>query len=397
MASFSPHLLRLACLCALAATLLLPSAAARPVWSAERGYLHHHRGSGLRAAMYPQTFHSTVAFPDSWSLSSPSPGHSFHALQVIPDTVSALEDLFIATGGPAGSWVNSTGWMTSTPACQWFGVTCNAAGNVAQIALVNNGLSGQLTFALSSLYELTQLDLSLNPGLTGTLPPQWMALNLTAINFRGASLSGYVPPSVVCSWSSLQYLDLSNNQLLGPLPSCLGSLPQLLQLSLGENALTGPIPSSYAGLSSLQLFDVAHNQLTGDLEPITGLPNLAAIFVHHNQFSGQNGALPLDLLNSKGLIMLDLSHNLFTSVTCASFEAASATSHNPALVDLILANNSISDSLSDLIPCLATVAPNANWIDLSHNLLTWGGDNLKFLSSYFPYIYKGTPSTNLDC
>src|SRR5438105_854193 len=72
-------------------------------------------------------------------------------------------------------WTNSTGWGTDSDYCtDWFGVNCDASGTVIQLVLSDNGLCGTLLgLPLLSLPRLNTLDLSFNPGISGTLPPQW--------------------------------------------------------------------------------------------------------------------------------------------------------------------------------------------------------------------------------
>ena len=385
----------LVCPCdAAASSMRLPSGAfAHPlVWSDDYdggsgGYLHHYSGSSWIAP--PSRPLNAIFSADSTSSSSP---HSFHTLQVNDAQWAPLIDLFNATGGP--SWSNSLGWTaTSTPVCAQppFGVTCsNATGRVVSIQLVNNGLAGLLPASLSFLTSLTYVDFSLNPGVAGSIPSTWSSLNMTYFNVRGDGMTGALP-TLVCQWQWLQYLDLSDNFLVGALPPCLGGLSQLQQLSVGENSLSGSIPTSFAGLRLLYLLDMSHNALSGSFAPVTGLPTLSAIFLHHNNFAG---ALPLSLLSSRRLIMVDLSHNNLTSIDCSPYEAGTSTNQS-GLVDVILSYNALSDTIADVITCLATLAPNSSWIDLSHNELTWDGSaDLRFSSSFFPFIYKLDVSYN---
>ncbi|KAL6759574.1 hypothetical protein V8C86DRAFT_1786799, partial [Haematococcus lacustris] len=71
--------------------------------------------------------------------------------------------------------------------------------------------------------------------------------------------------SLPSSWSALTNLDalvLRANQLSGPLPPQWSSLANLRTLSLGANRLTGTIPASWqSGMSSLQFLDLSGNQL----------------------------------------------------------------------------------------------------------------------------------------
>eukprot|EP00953_Heterococcus_sp_UTEX-ZZ885_P023158 12743-Heterococcus_DN1.PRE.1 len=113
------------------------------------------------------------------------------------DERAGLVSLYAATGG-AASWIISTGWNTSADVCTWFGISCSA-GIVTTIALANNSLSGNLCDAGPALWQLTEL----------------------------------------------RVLDLSCNNLAGPLPSGLSLLTLLTKLDVSSNQLSTGIPQSW--------------------------------------------------------------------------------------------------------------------------------------------------------
>ena len=61
------------------------------------------------------------------------------------------------------------------------------------------------------------------------------------LNLSGNQLSGPVPAELA-SLTDLRLLQLDDNQLSGPVPAELASLPDLATLRLGDNDLLGPIP-----------------------------------------------------------------------------------------------------------------------------------------------------------
>jgi len=60
-------------------------------------------------------------------------------------------------------------------------------------------------------------------------------------------------------------LSLSNNNLIGTIPTSFGNLSQLTFLSLRNNQLSGNIPSSFSNLSLINDLELGGNQLSGDL------------------------------------------------------------------------------------------------------------------------------------
>ena len=69
-------------------------------------------------------------------------------------------------------------------------------------------------------------------------------------------------PSSIGELVKLEQLDLSHNQLTGPLPSSLGNLTRLESLLLGQNKLAGHLPSSLGNLTRLKQLNLSFNQFT---------------------------------------------------------------------------------------------------------------------------------------
>jgi hypothetical protein len=84
-----------------------------------------------------------------------------------------LLGLFSATDGER--WTKHTGWGTSQPVCEWYGVVCDFVDAdvkrpaVAGLNLAANNLRGQLPASLAKLQYLRSLDVSRNR-LSGDVP-----------------------------------------------------------------------------------------------------------------------------------------------------------------------------------------------------------------------------------
>lgn len=129
---------------------------------------------------------------------------------------SGLEALFNATGGE--QWVNPTGWRdASLDICNWYGVACDSSGqNVTDLSLAGNGLAGNLTEAvgLFGVLSLVSVDLSDNDLVGPVAPGFGLMPNLVVLDLSRNNLS-----SIPAGWgeeaSSLQHLSLQQNNISG--------------------------------------------------------------------------------------------------------------------------------------------------------------------------------------
>ena len=78
---------------------------------------------------------------------------------------TALEALYDATDGD--SWTTKTNWKTNNG--DWHGVTTDTDGNVLELDLSRNKLTGTIPAEVGTLTQLTQLRLN-NNQLSGTIP-----------------------------------------------------------------------------------------------------------------------------------------------------------------------------------------------------------------------------------
>jgi Leucine-rich repeat (LRR) protein len=83
-------------------------------------------------------------------------------------------------------------------------------------------------------------------------------------------------------------IDVSYNNLDGPIPEELGELKSLSGLNLSHNALTGRIPPSLGNLAQLESLDLSSNKLIGEIpmQLADGLIFLAVLNLSFNQLVG---------------------------------------------------------------------------------------------------------------
>ena len=281
-----------------------------------------------------------------------------------PD-VKVLRMLYESTGGD--NWAEADGWLGRPIPGDWKGVTADSLGRVRELDLAGNGLDGELYSSLAELAEAVALRLDANSDLAGRLPLALTRLRLKVFHYDGTGLC--TPPDdafgrwlesipdhegtgVDCeslgdrevlaklyrvtggaSWARntnwlsdapledwygvstdtegrVTGLDLSNNELTGPIPVELGDIESLQYLGLYGNALTGLIPPELGNLANLEYLYLQENALTGPILPELG--DLAKLEYLYLQKNALTGPIPPELGDLAKLEYLSLRENGLT-------------------------------------------------------------------------------------
>lgn len=226
---------------------------------------------------------------------------------------NALMALYNSTDGP--NWSDNTGWSegasgSSCDPCDynggtWYGINC-FNGRVKFLFIDGNGLSGQLPSELQELTNLRGITIE-NDDLSGPIPPSLARVeSLVQIALRNNNLSGGIPQEF--SNSSLEILDLSYNRNLGlsviPIITNLkllyltgigynGAFPNIFDmknlefLELSDNMILGGLPNRIGELTNLKKFEFWNTFSTGPLpESLGELENLNLLLLTGNNFSG---------------------------------------------------------------------------------------------------------------
>ncbi|EPS65629.1 hypothetical protein M569_09144 [Genlisea aurea] len=162
---------------------------------------------------------------------------------------------------------------------------------------------------------------------------------------------------VTCSDQSVVSVSIPRKELLGFLPSSIGSLSQLRHVNLRNNKLFGGLPSDLFNAQGLQSLVLYGNSLSGLLPSEVGnLQYLQTLDLSQNFF---NGSLPESLILCRRLRNLGLSQNNFTGILPDGFGA------NLTLLEkLDLSFNHFSGSIPDDLGYLSNMQGT---MDLSHN------------------------------
>ena len=328
---------------------------------------------------------------------------------------TALIALYDATDG--ADWKINDGWLGDGALDRWLRVTTDENGQVTDLDLSANQLSGEIPAELGNLSRLELLYISDN-NLTGALPQSLTGISgLESFHFhnnsglcapidetfqawlrhiaeiRGSSCApedsledrevlvklydaldgenwtnntNWLTEGPIREWYGVTNdasgrvveLVLGWNGLTGEMPMGLGSLSNLQRLELNDNKLTGEIPTELGNLGNLEILLLGSNQLTGEIPMELGsLSNLKRLKLDSNQLTGE---IPTELSSLSNLEILTLSWNQLTG------EIPTELSKLSNLETLFIRANQLTGE----IPTVLSSLSNLRRLQLDGNQLT---------------------------
>ncbi|KAJ6865442.1 hypothetical protein NC651_035875 [Populus alba x Populus x berolinensis] len=240
---------------------------------------------------------------------------------------------------------------------------------------------GEFPSFLRHQNHLELLDLA-DDKLEGHIPKWFMnmsTITLEALCLTGNLLTGFEQSFDVLPWKNLRSLQLYSNKLQGSLPI---PPPAIFEYKVWSNKLTGEIPKVICDLTSLSVLELSNNNLSGKLPPCLGNKSRTAsvLNLRNNSFSGdipetftsgcslrvvdfsQNkleGKIPKSLANCTKLDILNLEQNNINDVFPSWLGAL------PHLRVLILRSNGLHGVIGK--PKTNVEFPSLQIVDLSNN------------------------------
>ncbi|XVF72879.1 hypothetical protein PTKIN_Ptkin12aG0155900 [Pterospermum kingtungense] len=129
---------------------------------------------------------------------------------------------------------------------------------------------------------------------------------LKVLSLASNDFVGSIPASFI-NMVSLVKLNLSENRLQGPIPSYIGEMKEMRSLLLSNNNFTGTIPRDLVQLLSLEVLELSSNSLSGKIPPdLAKLKRLSILQLDHNKLTGQ---IPSGFGNMTTLSVFNVSFN----------------------------------------------------------------------------------------
>ncbi|CAN6903115.1 unnamed protein product, partial [Brassica oleracea] len=165
----------------------------------------------------------------------------------------------------------------------------------------NNSFTGDIPLSLCNQSYLGLLDLSHN---------NFSGLMSRFKTVKNTEYHGSIPRCLINS--SVESMNLRNNNLIGRLPDIFDKRDTLATLDVSYNQISGKLPRSLTNCTYYEVLNVEGNRIA-DTFPfwLKGLPNLKIIVLRSNKFHGPIYA-PQHHLSFPQLRMVDISRNKFT-------------------------------------------------------------------------------------
>jgi Leucine-rich repeat (LRR) protein len=229
--------------------------------------------------------------------------------------------------------------------------------------LHRNGLVGPFPTELPP--GLRQLQVSVN-NLSGPIPASLSNFTaLTVVSCAFNNLAGNIPDEFA-RLSNMQQLYVGANQLSGRFPQAVMNFSALTDLSLGLNQLSGEVPADLgSALRNLLLLELPVNFFHGHIPPsLTNASGLYYIELSRNSFSG---VVPSTIGRLKRLEMLNLEYNQLQAESKQDWVFLNSLANCTELIDFSVTRNRLQGHVP---PSLGNLTSHLQYLYMSENQLS---------------------------
>ncbi|KAL6626810.1 hypothetical protein ACP70R_030536 [Stipagrostis hirtigluma subsp. patula] len=274
-------------------------------------------------------------------------------------TEGTSKELYLIGKLPSLDELNLQGSGLEKPHFSWIG----ELRHLTSLSISSYNFSEPIPTWIGNLTNLMELDLH-SCNFYGAIP-SWISnlTQLSDIRFTGNYLTGKIP-RYLFTRPEIQTLYLNSNQLSGHLEDIDDPLSSSLYwIDVSDNQIVGTIPESYLELKSLQGLRLGKNKLTGtvNISSFWKLENLVELSLSYNMLS----------------VICEEGHSLFSSlpdirvlglVSCNLTELPHALRYLDNIESLNLSNNHIKGVIPSWI--WENWKVQLTYLNLSHNMFT---------------------------
>ncbi|KAK9725078.1 hypothetical protein RND81_05G121000 [Saponaria officinalis] len=212
--------------------------------------------------------------------------------------------------------------------------------NLLQLGLGSNKFTGKVSLDFRQFQYLNNLEL-FYMNLRGDIKfisTLANCSNMQSIQLQGNKFSGSLPKAIVNLSTTLNCLNVQQNQIGGVIPVGISNLINLGVLAMSNNEFTGTIPDEFGNFQKLEQFDLSLNKLTGRIPSSLGnLSRLSLLYLEDNKL---HGSIPSNLGSCQNLLYLNLSNNNLNGLLPNALIGESAQ-----FLELDLSHNHLTGSL----------------------------------------------------
>jgi Leucine-rich repeat (LRR) protein len=157
--------------------------------------------------------------------------------------------------------------------------------NLQFLTLQSNNFIGTIPPSIGNLTQLIDIFSVAKNNFSGFVPSNLWNLKISKLDLSHNNFQGSIP--VQFSNLELIWLNLSSNKFSGEIPETLGRLKQIQIIQMDQNILTRNIPSTFSSLYSLDLLNLSHNNLSGPMPTFLSGLNLSKLDLSYNNFQGK--------------------------------------------------------------------------------------------------------------